>query len=163
MTAATTPIMIFHPITPAFAAGPAVRGSDFLAELCASTIALYPAGEPPLPWTGYLVQVGEAFVGTCAFKGVPVHGQVEIAYFTFPDFEGRGIATRMAQHLLEVAAASGVRSLRAQTLPERNASTRILEKLGFTWVGPVRHPDDGDVWEWSRTNPASDEPARRRR
>jgi hypothetical protein len=36
----------------------------------------------------------------------------------------------------------------AQTLPEENASTAILKKLGFTLVGSVQHPDDGTVWEW---------------
>ncbi len=38
--------------------------------------------------------------------------------------------------------------MRAQTLPEKNASTRILEKLGFSFMGPVQHPEDGEVWEW---------------
>jgi hypothetical protein len=36
----------------------------------------------------------------------------------------------------------------AQTLPERNASHRILEKLGFRHVDTLDHPEDGRVWEW---------------
>jgi ribosomal-protein-alanine N-acetyltransferase len=36
----------------------------------------------------------------------------------------------------------------AQTLPERNASTRVLEKLGFQMIAVVEHPQDGKVWEW---------------
>ena len=31
-------------------------------------------------------------------------GSVEIAYFTYPDFEGQGYATLMAQRLIELAA-----------------------------------------------------------
>lgn len=36
----------------------------------------------------------------------------------------------------------------SQTLPEENASTSILKKLGFRLVGTVEHPEDGPVWEW---------------
>jgi RimJ/RimL family protein N-acetyltransferase len=36
----------------------------------------------------------------------------------------------------------------AQTLPEHNASHRILEKLGFWHVDTIDHPEDGTVWEW---------------
>jgi RimJ/RimL family protein N-acetyltransferase len=36
----------------------------------------------------------------------------------------------------------------AQTLPERNASHRVLEKLGFRHVETIEHPEDGTVWEW---------------
>ena len=36
----------------------------------------------------------------------------------------------------------------AQTLPEPNASNRILEKIGFRHVSTLDHPDDGEVWEW---------------
>jgi hypothetical protein len=36
----------------------------------------------------------------------------------------------------------------AQTLPEENASTTILRKLGFRLHGSVQHPEDGEIWEW---------------
>jgi hypothetical protein len=36
----------------------------------------------------------------------------------------------------------------AQTLPERNASHVILERLGFRHVATLDHPEDGEVWEW---------------
>jgi RimJ/RimL family protein N-acetyltransferase len=89
-------------------------------------------------------------VGTCAFKGPPDgQGEVEVAYFTFPTHEGRGYATAMARALCDRAAASaGVRCVRAHTLPERNASVRVLEKLGFRRAGDVQDPEDGPVWRW---------------
>jgi hypothetical protein len=34
--------------------------------------------------------------------------------------------------------------------PERNASVRILEKLGFAHLGQVVDPEDGPVWRWER-------------
>jgi len=36
----------------------------------------------------------------------------------------------------------------ARTLMEENASTKILKKNGFQFVGSVIDPDDGEVWEW---------------
>lgn len=41
----------------------------------------------------------------------------------------------------------------AQTLPEEDASTAILRKLGFTLVGLVNQPEDGPVWEWECHKP----------
>jgi hypothetical protein len=133
------------------------------ADACAATARLYlTAGFVP-PWTGYLAVRGAVrgavreagpereVVGTCAFTSPPKDGRVELAYFTFPAFEGRGIATRMARELLAIAARAepGVLVI-AHTLPEENASTTILKRLGFMLAGPVEHPEDGTVWEWRR-------------
>jgi RimJ/RimL family protein N-acetyltransferase len=55
----------------------------------------------------------------------------------------------MAQALTTLAreSASGIR-VTAQTLPEANASTRILEKLGFSRAGTAFDADVGVVWAW---------------
>ena len=89
-------------------------------------------------------------VGSCAFKSSPTpDGNVEIAYFTYPPFEGKGYATEMARALVALALKSGVvRTIVAHTLPETNASTRVLQKTGMTFVGEVIDPDDGRVWRW---------------
>jgi RimJ/RimL family protein N-acetyltransferase len=106
------------------------------------------------PWTGYLGvdRAQHVVVGTCSFTAPPdPEGVVEIAYFTFPSFEGRGYASAMAAGLLELAqGASEIRKVRAHTLRERNASTRILEKLGFERIGEAVDPDAGQVWRWER-------------
>ena len=146
--------MIFRTITSELAASTQVQDSAFLKDLCASVIAIYPQGTPQLPWAGYLAEEDGGIVGTCAFKSPPISGAVEIAYFTFPEHEGRGVATRMARRLVELAVEHGVATIRAQTLPERNASTRIIEKLGFELQGTVNHPEDGEVWEWRITRVA---------
>jgi RimJ/RimL family protein N-acetyltransferase len=96
-----------------------------------------------------LIDVGGKNVGTCAFKGPPADGQVEIAYFTYPGFEGRGIATLAAARLVELAlSAHPSLQVVAQTLPQENASTSILRSLGFKLGGAVYHPEDGTVWNW---------------
>jgi RimJ/RimL family protein N-acetyltransferase len=100
---------------------------------------------------GYLaVDQSDSVVGTCGFRtGPSVEGEIEIAYFTFPPYEGRGYATEMAAKLIGIAlASSSVRRVCAHTLPKRNASTRILEKVGMHLFGPVEDPEDGIVWRW---------------
>ncbi|HEX9698715.1 MAG TPA: GNAT family N-acetyltransferase [Acidobacteriota bacterium] len=98
------------------------------------------------PWIGYLVLADEAAVGTCGFKSPPRDGRVEIAYFTFPAFEGRGFATAMAAELVTIARQhDSAVVVAAQTLPQRNASHRVLEKLGFRHVETIDHPEDGIV------------------
>jgi len=121
------------------------------ASVCAQTAALYRmAGFTP-PWVGYLALQGSQLVGTCAFTGAPQEGRVEIAYFTFPEFEGQGVATSMARALIEIVDGSGAQVLVfAHTLPEVNASNSILKKLGFTFAGTVPHSEEGSVWEWHR-------------
>lgn len=140
--------MNFLPITAELVNSPAVKSSDFLTEVCSMTLAIYPALGPVFPWVGYLVEENNVFTGACAFKSPPVDDAVEIAYFTFPGFEGKGKATLMAKQLLDIAIARQVKTIRAYTLPEHNASTGILQKLNFVFAGTVQHPEDGEVWDW---------------
>jgi RimJ/RimL family protein N-acetyltransferase len=55
----------------------------------------------------------------------------------------------MAAVLLERALRSGiVREVVAHTLPVRNASTRVLEKVGLQRAGEAHDPEVGKVWRW---------------
>lgn len=106
--------------------------------------------ETPAHWFGHFAIEGETqqMVGVCSLKGPPDGGTVEMAYFTFPGFEGRGIATAMAQFVLERARKlPGVKVVMAHTLPEHNASTRVLEKIGMQWAGDEEE-DGMTVWRW---------------
>lgn len=89
-------------------------------------------------------------VGTAGFKGPPdADGIVEIAYGVAPEYQGRGYATEAANALVEFALSDpSVRTVRAHTLPEPNASTRVLTKNGFRHLGEVMDPEDGRVWRW---------------
>lgn len=109
----------------------------------------------PHEWSGHLVVdvATRQVVGTCGYKSAPrADGGIEIAYSTFPEFERRGYGGAMAGALVQRAIASGaVRVVHAHTLPEPNASTRILTRLGFTCTGTViDDPADGPVWHWER-------------
>jgi RimJ/RimL family protein N-acetyltransferase len=103
-------------------------------------------------WGCFLAaNVQRQIVGTCGFKGKPDdNAQVEIAYFTFPPFQGCGYATAMAAALIDRARdAKYVRAVIAHTLAEYNASTRVLQKVGMQFVGEHNDPEDGVVWRWS--------------
>ena len=95
-------------------------------------------------------------IGSCGFKGPPdADGMVEIAYGIVPTYESRGYATEAAAAQVTFASADPrVRLIRAHTLATNNASTRVLTKNGFTFVGEVVDPEDGPVWRWERA-PAS--------
>src|SRR6476646_6280781 len=131
------------------ASTPEMRGEvspDWLARVQASIAAD--------PWThGFpVVHRGTgAAVGMCGFKGPPADGVVEIAYGIDPDHEGKGYATEAAAALVTFAFKSDqVRMVCAHTLPEPNASTRVLTKCGFVFVGEVIDPEDGLVWRWEK-------------
>ena len=80
-------------------------------DVVAATLAWYAREPRGAPWLGYLAgdPATGRIVGTCSFKTEPRGGVVEIAYYTFSDFEGRGYATAMAKALLGIAAAGGGR------------------------------------------------------
>ena len=128
---------------------------SLIVEVARQTGAMLQVSGAQAPWCGYLV-VNEAtrmFIGTCGFKGGPDSGgAVEIVYFTFPESEHRGYATRMARSLTDIARKSGAaRRVIAHTQPGKGASTRVLEKIGMSLTGEVVHPEDGRVWRWEMT------------
>jgi len=130
---------------------------DLVREVVAQNERMRQETGAPPEWGGHLAVARETrnVVGTCAYKSAPdAEAGVEIAYFTFPEFERQGYGTAMAAALLEQAMLSGVvRVVRAHTLPAPNASTRILERHGFTQAETVVDPDDGPVWRWVRPMP----------
>jgi ribosomal-protein-alanine N-acetyltransferase len=118
---------------------------DFLAYLRA-----FDRSNPWLPGYGVVHKESGAVIGSAGFKGAPdMSGMVEIAYGIVPTHEGRGYATDVARMLVAWAFAHDeVALVRAHTLPEPNASTRVLTKCGFTFEGEVEDPEDGRVWRW---------------
>jgi GNAT superfamily N-acetyltransferase len=128
------------------------RVASVVHGLVGRTLVTVPVSVDELQWDGYFVvdEGTRELVGSCAFKTPPTEdGIVEIAYFTYPGFEGRGYATAMAGKLIELASGSPVvRRVIAHTLAEPSASTRVLEKVGMTFVREVMDPEDGRVWRW---------------
>ena len=122
-------------------------------ELSPAWLALLNGSSPADPWIhGFMLvhQTDGKVIGRGGFKGPPgADGVVEIAYGVVPEHQGKGYATEAAAALVSYAFGSGqVRVVRAHTLPESNASMRVLSKCGFRRVGEVIDPDDGLVWRW---------------
>jgi RimJ/RimL family protein N-acetyltransferase len=123
------------------------------AEVSEEWLAALRASDSTDPWRHGFCMVHERTghsVGKCGFKGPPADGVVEIAYFVEPEQQGKGYATEAAEALTNFAFSHDVRTVRAHTLPKRNASTRVLTKCGFLHVGNVIDPEDGPVWRWER-------------
>ena len=123
------------------------------AHLSPKWLAMLDEATEADPWIlGFNMQRREdgSTVGQCGFKGPPDEaGCVEIAYAVVDEEQGKGYATESAAALTTYALGhEGVRVVRAHTLPESNASTRVLTKCGFKCLGDVIDPDDGSVWRW---------------
>lgn len=148
-----------------------LEGSAAFQEAVGSTIAEGVAdffqgnsGEEPAkpqtssaqdPWTyGFWLmhRADNAVIGTCGYKGPPdKDGVVEIAYAVAPSYRNRGYATEAAMAVTGSPFRTGqVSTVRAHTLPEVNASTRVLDKCGFLKVGEANDPEDGRVWRWEK-------------
>lgn len=121
--------------------------------LCLETlnmcIAFYKKVDFNPPWICYFAEENGELIGSGAFKGKPVDNSVEIAYGIFDNHQRKGLGTKICRQLVELSLATDptVR-ITARTLPQKNYSTRILEKNNFTLLGVVNDPEDGDVWEW---------------
>jgi RimJ/RimL family protein N-acetyltransferase len=125
------------------------------AELSPDWLALLDASTSADPWTygfSLVLRDSDTIVGRAGFKGPPAaDGVVEIAYGLSPEYQGKGYATEAAEALTAYAFRSGrVRVVRAHTLPESNASARVLTKCGFRRIGEVIDPEDGLVWRWEK-------------
>ncbi|HTF03104.1 MAG TPA: GNAT family N-acetyltransferase [Bacteroidia bacterium] len=130
----------------------------FASPYSQDLFALYETYYPKIgftpPWIGYFILRDEVLVGTCSFTGQPIDGRVEIAYWTFPEFEGRGIATWACKELLSIAKQHDPNVIvTAKTAPEVNASTAILTRNGFKQTRIVQDHEIGDAWEWVFTLP----------
>jgi RimJ/RimL family protein N-acetyltransferase len=106
-------------------------------------------------WGARLFVLGEPLelVGWGGFKGPPDEGVVEIGYEIAESRRGRGLATAAAQAMVAAAfAGEQVMRVIAHTVPERNASNRVLEKVGFSYDGDDR--EDGElVWRYALIRP----------
>lgn len=127
-------------------------GSDECQQLLTMYDEFYPKTGFNVPWVGYFIVKHDTIVGSCSFVGKPQNGKVEVAYWTFKEFEGQGVATFACKELISVAlrAYPGI-TITAKTAPERNASTKILENNGFVFTEIVQDEEIGDAWLWTHT------------
>jgi [ribosomal protein S5]-alanine N-acetyltransferase len=137
-------------------------GHDVAAGWATFTEALQPtrdalAARPDgAAWGPRLFVTGDPpeLVGWGGFKGPPNDGVVELGYEIAESHRGRGLATAATRAMLaEAFSDDAVTAVIAHTLPQRNASNRVLEKVGFTFDREVQ--EDGEVvWRFTLPRPA---------
>jgi [ribosomal protein S5]-alanine N-acetyltransferase len=121
---------------------------------CQQVLSMYDDFHPEngynIPWVGYFVVREDKIVGSCGFVGQPKYGKVEVAYWTFKDFEGQGIASFACKELVAIAYRTDPSlTITAKTAPEHNASTKILAQNNFVFTEIVQDHEIGDAWLWT--------------
>ena len=102
------------------------------------------------PWVGYFIFKNNQIVGTGGFIGQPKDGKVEIAYWTFKEFEGQGIASFTCKALISISKKTDKTiTITAKTAPVHNASTKILQNNSFEFTEVVQDDGIGDAWLWT--------------
>jgi RimJ/RimL family protein N-acetyltransferase len=96
-------------------------------------------------WYGFygvaLDGVRPVLVGGGGTIGPPQGGSVEIGYSVLPAFQRRGYALDMMTAIIAwIAADARVAQITAETDSDNVASQNLLERLGFTEIGPGREP-----------------------
>jgi RimJ/RimL family protein N-acetyltransferase len=102
-------------------------------------------------WTYLFIHLkDQALIGYGGFKGgADEAGMVEIGYAIYVPYQQRGLATEAARGLIDYAFSHAhIKMVDAHTLPERNASAKVLEKVGMKYVAQVDDPDVGKIWHW---------------
>ncbi|HZJ35597.1 MAG TPA: GNAT family N-acetyltransferase [Gillisia sp.] len=127
-----------------------IYASTDCQQLITSMEKFYPKIGFNKPWVGYFIFKNNQVVGTGGFTGQPKDGKVEIAYWTFKEFEGQGVATFACKELIAISKrADPTIIITAKTAPEYNASTKILQNNGFTFSEIVQDDEIGDAWFWT--------------
>jgi hypothetical protein len=110
-------------------------------EILAETCALLTRDPRPAPWGSYVVHLDGRPIGIAAFKSAPApDGGVEIAYMTFPAYEGRGHATATIAALVEIAEAARSPTPSPRKMPPTRPSAATASPMPAKSTIPKR-PD----------------------
>ena len=113
---------------------------------------LYKSDQSPTDWPLYFFIHSKdgVLIGSGGFKNAPDDsGVAEIGYEIATEYMNRGYATEAVRGMLARAFSDErVKAVVAHTLPETNASNRVLQKVGMRFVGEFEDPQDGRVWRW---------------
>ena len=99
-----------------------------------------------------LLKAENRLIGNGGYKGPPQDGMVEIGYEVALAYRQQGFATEIALALVAYAFThADVHTVIAHTLPEENASVRVLRRCGFTFAEEVMDPEDGLIWKLKKS------------
>lgn len=98
-------------------------------------------GDVGLPLlVGVELTAEQRLIGDCSLTiALPEHRQAEIGFCLHPDFQGRGIATRVVRAVLGYAfGALGMHRMEARCDVRNERSWRLLERVGMRREGRLR-------------------------
>jgi ribosomal-protein-alanine N-acetyltransferase len=114
-------------------------------EWVAETVTQNPADA--IWWVWYIVLKGatetpDVLIGNTGFKGPPTQdGVVEIGYAILDRFQRKGYGSEAVSALISwVFEHPEVTQVIAETFPHLDASIKVMEKNGMTFVGPGSEP-----------------------
>ena len=106
-------------------------------------------------WLAELKDTGEP-IGTCGLVKRDSVEDVEIGYALLPQFRGKGLALEGAQAVLHYARdVLGIERIAAIVTPANRDSIRLLEKIGRTYVRPMKLPNNDEVHLYSTAQSAT--------
>lgn len=112
--------------------------------------ALIAAGHAS-PWATIFLIVDDLngrIVGACGFKTAPRHGRVAVGYGVAPVARSKGAATAALGLLVQKAYMAGATEVLAEVAPDNLASTRVVQKAGFTLTGSRLDDENEYVIQW---------------
>ncbi|MCR5324099.1 MAG: GNAT family N-acetyltransferase [Lachnospiraceae bacterium] len=88
-------------------------------------------------------------IGSIDYKYVPKDGVTEVGYGLNPLYSGHGYMTEALKAFLEFGKELGIKTVKADTLPDNVSSQNVLKKCGFQFT----HEDKNLWWQkniWQR-------------
>ncbi len=97
-------------------------------------------------FTEFLITLKEnsRVVGSIDYKYIPRNGVTEVGYSMNPAYTGHGYMTEALTAFLDFGKKLGIRTVRADTLPDNVKSQNVLKRCGFRFLR-----EDGNLW-WEK-------------
>lgn len=111
---------------------------EFFVEAIGYWLAELERNPDLLGWTIWYVvhQADGAVIGIVAFKGLPIDGRTDVGYSIVGSYQRQGYATEAVQSIVEWAFADErVERVVGETMPGLVPSIKVMERLGFEFVG----------------------------
>ncbi|MEV8230352.1 GNAT family N-acetyltransferase [Streptomyces sp. NPDC079167] len=119
-----------------FAAAVPDRGEDFFARFTDRYHALLAEQEAGVCAFHVLLAEDGSVIGRFNLVDIEDH-TAELGYRVAQHAAGRGVATATVREVCRLAAADGLRTVRAATTHQNAASRKVLTRAGFVPVGPA--------------------------
>ncbi len=96
-------------------------------------------------FTEFLIVLKENdhIIGSIDYKYVPQDGVTEVGYGLNPIYSGHGYMTEALKAFLDLGRKLGIKTVKADTLPDNESSQNVLKKCGFRFT----HEDKNLWWQ----------------